>query len=208
MGFVQLAPRRKKPNPTKQKKLFIVACEHCGLMVKRGFALAAHMLLHDASSLSHEANSLSQRVMAAGDAAPCLSGPEAPFTSEMELSASLSPESPPKLHECLDQVSSYISELNNGCGPTNLYHISEYRAWGPRPPNARVTEQARFLGTCDAGVGVSDAHAQVILDYCRSRDGTDLPKTVKTCWANIERAHINMCGTMKKVSELFWYLFG
>jgi hypothetical protein len=31
MGFVQLAPRRKKPNPTKQKKLFIVVslCVSC-----------------------------------------------------------------------------------------------------------------------------------------------------------------------------------
>jgi hypothetical protein len=64
-------------------------------MVKRGFALAAHMLLHDASSLSHEANSLSQRLMAAGDEAACLSGHEAAFTSEMERSASLSPETTP-----------------------------------------------------------------------------------------------------------------
>jgi hypothetical protein len=181
MGFVQLAPRRKKPNKTKQKKLYIVACEHCGLKVKRSFALAAHMLLHDASSLSHEANSLSQRVMAAGNETPCLSGHEAPFTSQMELSPCLSPEAPPVLHENLDKVSSYIRELNNGCCPTNLYHLTEYRAWGPRPSNARVTVQARFLGACDAGVGLSDGHAQVILDYCRSCDGTELPKTVETC---------------------------
>ncbi len=84
-------------------------------------------------------------------------------------------------------------------GPTNLYHLTEYRFWGPRPPDKSEAEQARFLSVCEAGVGISDAHAQVILDYCRSRDGTDLPKTVATCWANIERAHTKMCGQMKKV---------
>ncbi len=214
MGFVQLAPRRHKQNKSllapppckiQKKTTYTVACEHCGLMVKRGFALAAHMLLHDAKSLSHEANSLSQRLMAGGHDAPCLSGNEALFSSELELAASFLPEAPPVMHENLDKVSAYLNALNNGCGPTDLYHLTEYCAWGPRPPNARVTEQTRFFGACDAGVGLSDAHAQVILDYCRSRDGAELPKTVDTCWANIQRAHINMCGTMKKVGYLFCY---
>ncbi len=70
---------------------------------------------------------------------------------------------------------------------------------GPKEPLDKIQEQARFLAACDAGVGISDQHAQVLLDYVKTRDDISLPKKVKTCWNNMKRIHESMCGTLKKV---------
>ena len=96
-------------------------------------------------------------------------------------------------------ISQYLGKLHPSNDGVDLYHINAYREWGPKRPNASEREQARFLAVCDAGVGISDQHAQIILDYVRTRQGPPLPKTVETCWKNIERAHAKMCGNMTKV---------
>jgi hypothetical protein len=84
----------------------------------------------------------------------------------------------------------------------DLDHINAYREWGTTyQPTTSERAQARFLAACDAGVGVSDQHAQIILDYCRIREGPELPKTVQTCWRNIERTHAKMCGSITKVQS-------
>ena len=98
-----------------------------------------------------------------------------------------------------NDVSSYLNGLNNGRGAQDLDYINAYREWGPKEPLDNIQEQARFLAACDAGVGISDQHAQVLLDYVRTRDGIPLPKKVKTCWNNMKRVHESMCGTLKKV---------
>ncbi len=96
-------------------------------------------------------------------------------------------------------ISQYLGRLDPDIKGANLHHINAYRDWGPKRPNASEREQARFLASVDAGVGVSDQHAQSFLDYARTREGPWLPKTVTTCWKNIERAHAKMCGTIHKV---------
>jgi hypothetical protein len=96
-------------------------------------------------------------------------------------------------------ISQYLGRLHLANDEVDLYHINAYREWGPLRPDASECEQARFLAVCDAGVGISDQHAQIILDYVRTREGPSLPKTVDTCWKNIERAHAKMCGIMSKV---------
>ena len=98
-----------------------------------------------------------------------------------------------------NDVSSYLNGLNNGRGAQDLDYINAYREWGPKEPLDKIQEQARFLAACDAGVGISDQHAQVLLDYAKTRDGIPLPKKVKTCWNNMKRVHESMCGTLKKV---------
>ena len=98
-----------------------------------------------------------------------------------------------------NDVSSYLNGLNHGRGAQDLDYINAYREWGPKEPLDKIQEQARFLAACDAGVGISDQHAQVLLDYARTRDGIPLPKKVKTCWNNMKRVHESMCGTLKKV---------
>jgi hypothetical protein len=99
----------------------------------------------------------------------------------------------------MNEVSAYLSALNNSRGPWDLNHINAYREWGPKMPTPRLMEQAKLLGACDAGVGISEQHAQVILTYCRSRKGIPLPKTIRTCWKNIKRGHEKMCGPLRKV---------
>ena len=96
-------------------------------------------------------------------------------------------------------IHQYLEKLHPANDGVDLYHINAYREWGPKRPDASEREQARFLAVCDAGVGISDQHAQIILDYVRTREGPSLPKTVETCWKNIERAHAKMCGIMSKV---------
>jgi hypothetical protein len=98
-----------------------------------------------------------------------------------------------------NDVSSYLNGLNNGRGPQDLHYINAYHEWGPKEPLDKIQEQARFLAACDAGVGISDQHAQVLLDYVKTRDGIPLPKKVKTCWKNMKRVHESMCGTLQKV---------
>jgi hypothetical protein len=96
-------------------------------------------------------------------------------------------------------ISQYLGGLNPPNEEVDLDHINAYRDWGPIRPDASECEQARFLAVCDAGVGISDQHAQIILDYVRTREGPSLPKTVDTCWKNVERAHAKMCGNISKV---------
>ena len=84
-------------------------------------------------------------------------------------------------------------------GPEDLHFINAYRYWGPKEPMDTLKEQARFLAACDAGVGVSDQHAQVLLDYVNTRAGIPLTKKVKTCWNNMKRVNESMCGTLQKV---------
>ena len=98
-----------------------------------------------------------------------------------------------------NDVPTYLNGLNNGMGAEDLNYINAYRDWGPKEPMDNLKEQARFLAACDAGVGVSDQHAQVLLDYVNSRDGIPLPKKVQTCWKNMKRVHESMCGTLQKV---------
>jgi hypothetical protein len=98
-----------------------------------------------------------------------------------------------------NNVSAYLNGLNNGMGPEDLHFINAYRDWGPKEPMDKLKEQARFLAACDAGVGVSDQHAQVLLDYVNTRAGIPLPKKVQTCWKNMKRVHESMCGTLQKV---------
>ncbi len=98
-----------------------------------------------------------------------------------------------------NDVRTYLNGLNNGSGAEDLDYINAYRDWGPKEPMDNLKEQARFLSACDAGVGVSDQHAQVLLDYVNSRDGVPLPKKVQTCWKNMKRVHESMCGTLQKV---------
>jgi hypothetical protein len=202
MGFVQLAPRRKQPqiphkplHVVKNRKKCRVPCPQCGQIFKQGFGLRLHVLNDCGKCINDDSQDSHQRSAESHEASS--------NNSMHDEASSSSHEAPPILGDKLQDVSSYIRQLNNGCGPTELYHLTEYRFWAPRHPDASVAEQARFLGACDAGVGISDTHAQVILDYCRSRDGIGLPKTVKTCWANIERAHTSMCGPMKKVCYMF-----
>ena len=97
------------------------------------------------------------------------------------------------------ELSQYLGRLDWNAPGADLYHINAYRDWGPTRPSASEREQARFLAACDGGVGMSDRHAQLLLNYCRARNGPRLPKRVKTCWKNIERAHAKMCGTIAKV---------
>ena len=84
-------------------------------------------------------------------------------------------------------------------GPEDPHFINAYRDWGPKEPMDKLKEQARFLAASDAGVGVSDQHAQVLLDYVNTRGGIPLPKKLKTCWNNMKRVHESMCGTLQKV---------
>ncbi len=96
-------------------------------------------------------------------------------------------------------ISQYLDRLDADCQRVDLHHINACRAWGPKRPNASEREQASFLAACDAGVGVSDQHAQSFLNYARTREGPWLPKSIKTCWKNVEKAHAKMCGTIHKV---------
>jgi hypothetical protein len=96
-------------------------------------------------------------------------------------------------------LSQYLDRLDRNARAADLNHINAYRDWGPTRPSESEREQARFLAACDGGVGMSDRHAQLILNYCRTRKGPRLPKRVATCWKNIERAHAKMCGTIVKV---------
>ena len=88
-------------------------------------------------------------------------------------------------------MSAYLNALNNdnGAQDLDLDYINAYREWGPKEPIDTLKEQARFLAACDAGVGVSDQHAQVLLNYANTRAGIPLPKKLKTCWNNMKRVH-------------------
>ena len=190
---------RKLPARDERKKqICFVQCNECGEFTKHGFAVTAH---RKQCQLSTEHVSVRCTVPidleAIQDVESVVEDEEGLGYSDSISNSSQHTASETSLHR--NNVSTYLNGLNNGMGPEDLHFINAYRDWGPKEPMDTLQEQARFLAACDAGVGISDQHAQVLLDYVNTRGGTPLPKTVKTCWNNMKRVHESMCGTLQKV---------
>ena len=175
-----------------------VQCYECGEFTKHGYGVTAH---RKQCQLSTEHVSVRCTVPfdleAVQDVESVVEDEEGLGDSDSISNSSQHTASKTSLHR--NNVSAYLNGLNNGMGPEDLHFINAYRDWGPKEPMDTLQEQARFLAACDAGVGISDQHAQVLLDYVNTRGGTPLPKTVKTCWNNMKRVHESMCGTLQKV---------
>ena len=190
---------RKRPaREDRKKQMRFVQCYECGEFTKHGFAVKAH---RKQCQLNTEPVSIRCSVpfdLEAVRYVECVVEDEEDLGDIDSISNSSEHTASETSHHGTN-VSAYLNGLNNGLGPEDLHFINAYRDWGPKEPMEILKEQARFLAACDAGVGISDQHAQVLLDYVNTRGGTPLPKKVKTCWNNMKRVHESMCGTLQKV---------
>ena len=74
-------------------------------------------------------------------------------------------------------------------GTLELDHVKQYSQWGKVPLKDKDVEICRFLRSNEVGGGSSDGKSTAMLLYARSLGGRGelLPKTMKTCWAKVDR---------------------
>ena len=186
--------RNRPAHAVRKQLLRFVQCYKCGEFTKHGFAVQAHrkqcFVRNTVCSVPFDLHDV-EDVESVIDDKEDLGDIDSISNSSQHTASETSQHG--------NNVSAYLNGLNNGMGPEDLHFINAYRDWGPKEPMDKLKEQARFLAACDAGVGVSDQHAQVLLDYVNTRGGIPLPKKLKTCWNNMKRVHESMCGTLQKV---------
>ena len=196
---------RKRPaRDDRNKQIRFVQCYECGEFTKHGFAVKSHrkqcqlrMNALRKQSVRNTECSIPFDLHDVEDVESVIDDKE--DLGDIDSISNSSQHTASETSQHGNNVSAYLNGLNNGMGPEDLHFINAYRDWGPKEPMDKLKEQARFLAACDAGVGVSDQHAQVLLDYVNTRAGIPLPKKVKTCWNNMKRVHESMCGTLQKV---------
>ena len=74
-------------------------------------------------------------------------------------------------------------------GVYDLQHMLQYQTWGKTPMEDAEVEVCRFLRSNEVGGGSSDGKSTAALRYAKTLGGRGdlLPKTMKTCWATVDR---------------------
>jgi hypothetical protein len=77
-------------------------------------------------------------------------------------------------------------------GTLDLTQVLRYTGWGPVEVSDADIEICRFLRSNEVGGGASNAKSEAALLYAKTLGGRGdlLPKTMKTCWAKVERVRL------------------
>ena len=96
-------------------------------------------------------------------------------------------------HEDAHSIADHFDCLE-ALGTLDLSHVLQYSTWGRTRVKDDVVEICRFLRSTEIGGGSSDGKAQAHLDYAKTLHGRGdlLPKTLKTCWAKVDRARYSV----------------
>jgi len=100
-------------------------------------------------------------------------------------------------------IEDYLALLERQ-GTLDLESVMKYTGWGEINPDISLTETLKFLRAVCAKAGASGLHAQGVLRYVRGtsqRMALALPKTLRTCWARVHKAHCDMSAPLTLISQ-------
>jgi hypothetical protein len=94
-------------------------------------------------------------------------------------------------------------------GTLDLVHVLQYHKWKKVEVQDNEVEICRFLRSNEVGGGASDGKSQASLLYCKSLGGRGdlLPKTMKTCWATVDRVILKWYNVHHNVRFVFIMMF-
>ena len=109
----------------------------------------------------------------------------------------------PAAFEHSPAIADYLALLERQ-GTLDLESVLKYTGWGELERDFRLTETLKFLRAVYAKAGASSLHSEGILRYVRGtsrRIAFALPKTLRTCWKRVDRAHRDMSGPLTVVTQ-------
>ena len=100
-------------------------------------------------------------------------------------------------------IADYLDHLERR-GTLDIASVMKFTGWGELEPDLSLTETLKFLRAVCAKQGSSNLHSEGILRYVRGTSqhmAFALPKTLRTCWKRVDRAHRDMSGPLTVVSQ-------
>ena len=165
--------------PTFNKHNRRVSCPHCTNVFARGRGFQKHVRVctgpEGASSAASSPAAVSEDAM------------EMPIDSPDD-DDDVARET---VHDDRISIEAHFDRLED-LGTLDLEHVMQYSTWGKVHVKKKEVEICRFLRSTEVGGGSSDGKSEAALLYAKSLGGRGklLPKTLRTCWATVDRVSL------------------
>jgi hypothetical protein len=110
--------------------------------------------------------------------------------------------------EATTSIEDHFTKLEES-GTLDLDHVLYCSQWGKVEVQDNEVEICRFLRSTEVGGGASNEKSTAALLYAKSLGGRGdlLPKTMKTCWAKVDRVRLLLCNVHPDVRFVFFMPF-